>query len=94
MDRLRQIHEMLDSCLTTEILTSLDPPLQRWLDFIRPNRVKFSRHRQVQITILERVGKNLETQLKKDLKGEELLLVGKRVDDFLRKNGYVIKSFL
>ncbi len=94
MDRLRQIHGLLDSCLTTEILTSIDFPHQRWFDMVRTHQSKILRHRRVQIALLERVGKILEKHFGETLKGEELILVGRRVDDFLIERGYEIKSFL
>jgi hypothetical protein len=94
MDRLRQIHELLDSCLTTEILTSIDFPIQRWFDRVRSYPSKTFRHRKVQIAVLERVGKIFENHFGQTLKGEELILVGRRVDDFLTERGYEIKSFL
>lgn len=94
MDRLRQIHEMLDSCLTTEILASIDPPFNLWLDLFRTRRSKISRHRKIQIALLEKAGKALEKNFGDSLKGEELIHVGRRVDDFLTGRGYQVKPFL
>jgi hypothetical protein len=94
MDRLRQIHELLDSCLTTEILFQIDHTPQRWLDLFRTSHAKALRHRRVQIFLLEKVGKTVEDRFNFSLKGEELIQVGRRVDDFLMSKGYRIKPFL
>ncbi len=94
MGRLRQIHELLDSCLTTEFLSTIDKTLQRWLDLFRTNRAKALRHRKIQISLLEKVGKTVEEHSRVSLKGEELIQVGRRVDDFLIRKGYHIKPFL
>jgi hypothetical protein len=94
MVNLRQIHEILDSSLTTEILQSLDSKFQRWFDLFRTEEAVFLRHRKIQITLLEKVGEKLEENLGKTLKGENLLEVSRRVDTFLIGQGYQIKPFL
>jgi hypothetical protein len=94
VDQLRQIHEMLDSCLTTEILSTIDRTLQRWLDIFRTRHAKTLRHRKIQIALLEKVGNTVEEHFDISLKGNELIQVGRRVDDFLLERGYRIKTFL
>ena len=89
-----QIHELLDSCLTTEILKSLDSKFQRWLDLFRSEDALFLRHRNIQIALLEKVGKQLEEILKTPLQGDNLLEVSRRADTFLVGQGYRIKPFL
>jgi hypothetical protein len=94
MESRQQIHEMLDSCLTTEILKSLDSKFQRWLDLFRTEEAMFLRHRKIQVALLEKVGKQLEEKLKAPLQGENLLEASRRVDTFLVGQGYRIKPFL
>jgi len=85
---------MLDSCLTTKILSTIDRSFQRWLDLFRSSHAKTMRHRKIQIALLEKVGKTVEERFRISLKGEELIQVGRRVDDFLIGKGYRIKPFL
>ncbi len=94
MEQPMRIHEMLDSCLTTEILSTIDSSLYRWFDLLRTDESKFLRHRKIQIELLEKIGNQLEKDLKGPLQGQDLIEVGRRVDDFLRGKGYHIKSFL
>ncbi len=94
MDRLNQINQILDSCLTTETLNQVNPSGIPSEDMrINTSSIQ-EQHRQVQIALLEKVGLRIESELEDTLKDQEVALVCQRIDQFLIKRGFFIRPVL
>jgi hypothetical protein len=91
MDRLNQINQILDSCLTTEILNQVYPLEKRLEEKNLPKEEVYTRHRWAQIMLLEKVGTQVESGIQETLKGRELVQVCNRLDRYLISSGFLIK---
>ncbi len=94
MDRLNQINQILDSCLTTETLAQVNPSVSHSEDMLINTSSLQDQHRQVQIALLEKVGARIEVELGDSIKDQEVVLVCQRIDQFLVQRGFFIRSIL
>lgn len=87
---MEELEKYLDSCLTTETLETIYPFEKQVEDILLSPSIVKERHRSLKIDLLEKVGFKVQDRLGRNMRGDELFKVMRRVDQFLKDRNFLI----